>query len=177
MRSAPTIRATNKSRAQTVVKRSASVCVIPIVLGERFLSKEATQPANNDEQVSEFLTGSNVVAISCPTPYSSSSADSVSRRHFYRRQPWGSSQLNSTEIDPQPAVSESSSPQFIVGEYCAYGSRCPKPSHFHPLGYVLVVMLGAGVAERSGLFATAMRAGVREPSLLTPLVVLACSET
>ena len=28
-------------------------------------------------------------------------------------------------------------------------------THFHPLGYVLVVMLGAGVAERSGLFASA----------------------
>ena len=25
-------------------------------------------------------------------------------------------------------------------------------THFHPLGYVLVVMLGAGVAERSGFF-------------------------
>ena len=31
-------------------------------------------------------------------------------------------------------------------------------THFHPLGYVLVVMLGAGVAERVGLFGTAMRA-------------------
>ncbi len=45
-------------------------------------------------------------------------------------------------------------------------------THFHPLGYVLVVMLGAGVAERSGLFGTAMRAGVRgAPTvLLTPIV-------
>jgi aminobenzoyl-glutamate transport protein len=43
---------------------------------------------------------------------------------------------------------------------------------FHPLGYVLVVMLGAGVAERSGLFAAAMRAGVRDAPkfLLTPAV-------
>ncbi len=47
-------------------------------------------------------------------------------------------------------------------------------THFHPLGYVLVVMLGAGVAERSGLFATAMRAAVRRApkSLLTPTVAL-----
>ena len=47
-------------------------------------------------------------------------------------------------------------------------------THFHPLGYVLVVMLGAGVAERSGLFGTAMRAGVRNApkALLTPIVVL-----
>jgi aminobenzoyl-glutamate transport protein len=45
-------------------------------------------------------------------------------------------------------------------------------THFHPLGYVLVVMLGAGVAERSGLFAGAMREGVRGAPkfLLTPAV-------
>jgi aminobenzoyl-glutamate transport protein len=45
-------------------------------------------------------------------------------------------------------------------------------THFHPLGYVLVVMLGAGVAERSGLFASAMRQGVRGAPkfLLTPVV-------
>ncbi len=45
-------------------------------------------------------------------------------------------------------------------------------THFHPLGYVLVVMLGAGIAERSGLFASAMRAGVRNAPkvLLTPAV-------
>ncbi len=47
-------------------------------------------------------------------------------------------------------------------------------THFHPLGYVLVVMLGAGIAERTGLFATAMRAGVRNAPkfLLTPMVAL-----
>ena len=47
-------------------------------------------------------------------------------------------------------------------------------THFHPLGYVLVVMLGAGVAERAGLFGTAMRAGVRRAPrfLLTPVVAL-----
>lgn len=47
-------------------------------------------------------------------------------------------------------------------------------THFHPLGYVLVVMLGAGVAERSGLFASAIRGAVRNApkALLTPLVAL-----
>lgn len=47
-------------------------------------------------------------------------------------------------------------------------------THFHPLGYVLVVMLGAGIAERTGLFASAMRAGVRNAPkfLLTPMVAL-----
>lgn len=47
-------------------------------------------------------------------------------------------------------------------------------THFHPLGYVLVVMLGAGVAERSGLFAAGIRSAVRSApkSLLTPVVAL-----
>jgi len=47
-------------------------------------------------------------------------------------------------------------------------------THFHPLGFVLVVMLGAGVAERSGLFSSAMRAAVRGAPLflLTPVVAL-----
>ena len=47
-------------------------------------------------------------------------------------------------------------------------------THFHPLGYVLVVMLGAGVAERSGLFASAIRGAMSNAPkfLLTPLVAL-----
>ncbi|MCR9104224.1 MAG: AbgT family transporter [Gammaproteobacteria bacterium] len=47
-------------------------------------------------------------------------------------------------------------------------------THFHPLGYVLVVMLGAGVAERSGLFSSAIRAalGNAPTHLLTPFVAL-----
>ncbi len=47
-------------------------------------------------------------------------------------------------------------------------------THFHPLGYVLVVMLGAGIAERSGLFGASMRAAVRNAPkfLLTPMVAL-----
>lgn len=45
---------------------------------------------------------------------------------------------------------------------------------FHPLGYVVVVMLGAGVAERSGLFAAAMSSAVSKAPkfLLTPAVAL-----
>jgi len=44
---------------------------------------------------------------------------------------------------------------------------------FAPLGYVLLVMLGAGLAERSGLFGAAMRAMVKDAPkfLLTPIVV------
>jgi aminobenzoyl-glutamate transport protein len=45
---------------------------------------------------------------------------------------------------------------------------------FAPLGYVLLVMLGAGLAERTGLFSAAMRAAVRNAprQLLTPIVLL-----
>lgn len=49
-------------------------------------------------------------------------------------------------------------------------------TRFAPLGYVLVVMLGAGVAERSGLYSTAMRAAVRitPRALMTPAVIFVC---
>jgi aminobenzoyl-glutamate transport protein len=44
---------------------------------------------------------------------------------------------------------------------------------FAPLGYVLVVMLGAGIAERTGLFSAAMRQAVKGApvKLLTPIIV------
>ena len=43
---------------------------------------------------------------------------------------------------------------------------------FAPLGYVLLVMLGAGLAERTGLAGAAMRAAVeRAPAWLTPMVI------
>lgn len=47
-------------------------------------------------------------------------------------------------------------------------------TRFPPLGLVLVVMLGAAVAERSGLFAALMSAGVRgvPKAALTPLIFL-----
>ena len=47
-------------------------------------------------------------------------------------------------------------------------------THFHPLGYVLVVMLGAGVAERSGFFAAGMSKAVESApkTMLTPVVAL-----
>lgn len=47
-------------------------------------------------------------------------------------------------------------------------------THFHPLGYVLVVMLGAGVAERSGLFSSGIKSAMRyaPKNLLTPTVAL-----
>lgn len=56
-----------------------------------------------------------------------------------------------------------------------FWTEMPKTfTHFHPLGYVLVVMLGAGVAERTGLFASGIKSalGNAPKSLLTPIVAL-----
>ena len=82
-----------------------------------------------------------------------------------------------TEIDPDTgALKVISAKSLLAAENIQkLWVDMPKTfTHFHPLGYVLVVMLGAGVAERAGLFGTAMRAGVRDApkALLTPIVVL-----
>ncbi|NNE06304.1 MAG: AbgT family transporter [Xanthomonadales bacterium] len=47
-------------------------------------------------------------------------------------------------------------------------------AHFHPVGVVLVAMLGIGVAEHSGFINSALRAllGVTAKCLLTPMVIL-----
>jgi len=62
-----------------------------------------------------------------------------------------------------------------AGNIQAFWTKMPKTfTHFHPLGYVLVVMLGAGVAERSGLFASGIKYTMRHApkGLLTPTVAL-----
>ena len=81
----------------------------------------------------------------------------------------GLSAAHPTEIDPQTGGKRIIfATSLLSAENIArLWIEMPKTfTHFHPLGYVLVVMLGAGVAERSGLFATAMRAGVRDTCLL-----------
>lgn len=82
-----------------------------------------------------------------------------------------------TEIDPETGTNRVISAVSLLSaeNIQKLWVEMPKTfTHFHPLGYVLVVMLGAGVAERSGLFGTAMRAGVSgaPTHLLTPIVVL-----
>ncbi len=89
----------------------------------------------------------------------------------------GLSAAHPTEIDPDTgALKVISAKSLLAAENIQkLWVDMPKTfTHFHPLGYVLVVMLGAGVAERAGLFGTAMRAGVRDApkALLTPIVVL-----
>ncbi|WP_252258334.1 AbgT family transporter [Erythrobacter aurantius] len=89
----------------------------------------------------------------------------------------GLSALHPTEIDPDTGAAKVIAAKSLLSpeNIQKLWVEMPKTfTHFHPLGYVLVVMLGAGVAERSGLFGTAMRAGVRDApkALLTPIIVL-----
>lgn len=89
----------------------------------------------------------------------------------------GWSALHPTEVDPDIGSQRVISAVSLLSADNIRRLWVEMPTtftHFHPLGYVLVVMLGAGVAERSGLFGTAMRAGVRNAPklLLTPIVAL-----
>ncbi|MGB7370855.1 AbgT family transporter [Erythrobacter sp.] len=82
-----------------------------------------------------------------------------------------------TEVDPDTGAARIIAAESLLSAQNIQRLWVEMPTtftHFHPLGYVLVVMLGAGVAERAGLFGTAMRAGVRDApkALLTPIVVL-----
>ncbi|MGQ7830758.1 AbgT family transporter [Altererythrobacter sp. Z27] len=88
----------------------------------------------------------------------------------------GWSAAHPTEIDPDTGAGQVIAAKSLLAadNIQKLWVEMPKTfTHFHPLGYVLVVMLGAGVAERAGLFGTAMRAGVRDApkALLTPIIV------
>jgi aminobenzoyl-glutamate transport protein len=89
----------------------------------------------------------------------------------------GVSAAHPTEIDPDTGAKRIIAATSLLSAENIQKLWVDMPvtfTHFHPLGYVLVVMLGAGVAERAGLFGTAMRAGVRDApkALLTPIVAL-----
>ena len=88
----------------------------------------------------------------------------------------GWSAVHPTEVDPETGAAKVIAATSLLSaeNIQKLWVEMPKTfTHFHPLGYVLVVMLGAGVAERAGLFGTAMRAGVRgaPKALLTPIIV------
>lgn len=89
----------------------------------------------------------------------------------------GWSAVHPTEIDPDTGANKviAATSLLSADNIRKLWVEMPKTfTGFHPLGYVLVVMLGAGVAEKSGLFGTAMRAGVANAPkyLLTPIVAL-----
>lgn len=87
------------------------------------------------------------------------------------------SAVHPTEIDPETGTNKVIAATSLLSaeNIRKLWVEMPKTfTGFHPLGYVLVVMLGAGVAEKSGLFGSAMRAGVANAPkyLLTPIVAL-----
>jgi aminobenzoyl-glutamate transport protein len=87
------------------------------------------------------------------------------------------SAIHPTEIDPDTGAKKviAATSLLSADNIRKLWVEMPKTfTGFHPLGYVLVVMLGAGVAEKSGLFGAAMRAGVANAPkyLLTPIVAL-----
>lgn len=87
------------------------------------------------------------------------------------------SAVHPTEIDPETGTNKVIAATSLLSaeNIRKLWVEMPKTfTGFHPLGYVLVVMLGAGVAEKSGLFGAAMRAGVANAPtyLLTPIVAL-----
>jgi aminobenzoyl-glutamate transport protein len=89
----------------------------------------------------------------------------------------GASALHPTEVDEATGTAKviAATSLLSADNIAKLWVEMPKTfTHFHPLGYVLVVMLGAGVAERTGLFGTAMRASVSgaSPKMLTPLIAL-----
>ncbi len=89
----------------------------------------------------------------------------------------GYSAVHPTKTDPLTGepVTETAKSLLSADNLQKLWTKMPETfTHFHPLGYVLVVMLGAGVAERSGLFGSAIRAALRNipKSLLTPMVAL-----
>ena len=87
----------------------------------------------------------------------------------------GTSAIHPTQVDAETGTAITITAQSLLSAENLRRLWVEMPAtftHFHPLGYVLVVMLGAGVAERSGLFGTAMRASVANApaALLTPMV-------
>ncbi|GGD56234.1 membrane protein [Aurantiacibacter arachoides] len=91
----------------------------------------------------------------------------------------GLSALHPAEIDPETGTNTIITVQSLLSSAnlrLLLTETGTTFTSFPPLGFVLVVMLGAGVAERSGLFTSAMRASVaRAPRFwLTPAVAVAC---
>ena len=92
---------------------------------------------------------------------------------------WGISWLMSygdwSVIDPR-----TNKPLLIVNQLSGdalvlfFSSMVKTFAHFHPIGVVLVAMLGIGVAEHTGFINTALRAmlGVTARRLLTPALIL-----
>lgn len=88
---------------------------------------------------------------------------------------WALSFFNWNTIDPR-----SSTPLVIVNQLSGeamvgfFAAMVKTFAHFHPIGVVLVAMLGIGVAEHTGFISSALRAmlAVTARWLITPMLIL-----
>ena len=88
---------------------------------------------------------------------------------------WGLSYASFGVIDPRTG-NELQVVNQLSGEALTsfFSSMVTNFAHFHPIGVVLVAMLGIGVAEHTGFIQAALRAMLRTTAswLLTPMVIL-----
>ncbi len=83
--------------------------------------------------------------------------------------------LQFTEIDPRNSQPIRVINQVTGGAIATFLSNMVTTfTSFHPLGVVLVALLGVGVAEHTGFISAGLKAilGVTAPRLLTPLLIL-----
>ncbi len=88
---------------------------------------------------------------------------------------WFFSLFTYDAIDPRTGTALVVSNQLAAGAMTQFFSSMVKTfAHFHPIGVVLVAMLGIGVAEHTGFINSALRAmlGVTARWLLTPMIIL-----
>ena len=88
---------------------------------------------------------------------------------------WFFSRFSYDLIDPRTGEALVVSNQLSAGAMTQFFSSVVTTfAHFHPIGVVLVAMLGIGVAEHTGFINSALRAmlGVTARWLLTPMVIL-----
>lgn len=88
---------------------------------------------------------------------------------------WIFSLFSYDSIDPRTGTALVVSNQLSAGAMTHFFSSMVNTfAHFHPIGVVLVAMLGIGVAEHTGFINSALRAmlGVTARWLLTPMIIL-----
>ena len=88
---------------------------------------------------------------------------------------WLMSYLSFSAIDPRTGEPVQIVNQLSGDSFTAFLSTMVKNfAHFHPIGVVLVAMLGIGVAEHTGFINSALRAMLRVTArwLLTPMIIM-----
>lgn len=88
---------------------------------------------------------------------------------------WALSGIDFNAIDPRTGEALAINNQLAPAAFTEFMTKIVTNfSHFHPVGVVLVAMLGIGIAEHLGFINAGLRAlmSVTAPWLLTPMVIL-----